>query len=180
MLSPPEESHSPGKRGRKQSHNPPGGSRAPGLAPPLNEGTDHPAGIGAVRRHPQGDWVSCPVSCSQGSGNGSHAPLRRSRHSPHPPWLGPLGPGELISLGLGDHCSVSSVPDQGEMPLGRRAPAHPLAPWQLEEKKESQLNVATSPCCGGHHTSPQAHEGESGTIPTWGCLPDRGEDGIRR
>lgn len=131
MLSPPRESHSPGKRGWKQSHNPPGDSRAPGLAPPLNAGTDHPAGIGAVRRHPQRDWVSCPVSCSQGSGNGSRAPLRRSRHSPHPPWMGPPGPGELISLGLKDHCSVSSVPDQGEMPLGRRAPAHPLAPWQL-------------------------------------------------
>lgn len=26
---------------------------------------------------------------------------------------------------------MSSVPDQGEMPLERMTPAHPLAPWQL-------------------------------------------------
>lgn len=26
---------------------------------------------------------------------------------------------------------MSSVPDQGEMPLGRTTPAHALAPWQL-------------------------------------------------
>lgn len=54
---------------------------------------------------------------------------------------------------------MSSVPDQGEMPLERMTPAHPLAPWQLEEKTECQLNLPA----GAHlHAVPSTVVGSCG------------------
>jgi hypothetical protein len=73
--------------------------------------------------------------------------------------VAPRGPARPLSLEPGDHCSMSSVPDQGEMPLERMTPAHPLAPWQLEEKTECQLNLPA----GAHlHAVPSTVVGSCG------------------